>query len=130
MDKAPDLRLILQFGVGLEGIDVAAVSPTSSSAPRLPSWQAGRRNAPETPGCMQATERGIWVSNIPSNTCANALSCAEMALYLMLALLKQASMMQHSIQTRQLGVPMGQTLQGKRILIVGFGNIARELVPR
>ena len=26
MDKAPDLRLILQFGVGLEAVDVPAVS--------------------------------------------------------------------------------------------------------
>ena len=70
------------------------------------------------------------MSNIPSDACANALSCAEMAVYLMLALLKHASQMHHSIQTRQLGTPMGQTLLGKRVLIVGFGNIARELVPR
>ena len=79
---------------------------------------------------LQATERGIWVSNIPSSACANALSCAEMAIYLMLALLKQAALMQHSIQSQQLGTPMGQTLMGKRILVIGFGNIARELIPR
>ena len=27
MDAAPDLRMILQFGVGLEGVDIQAVCP-------------------------------------------------------------------------------------------------------
>ena len=79
---------------------------------------------------LQATERGIWVSNIPSDTCANALSCAELAIYLLLGLLRQANEMRRSIQSQTLGWPLGQTLFGKRVLIVGFGGIARELVPR
>lgn len=35
-----------------------------------------------------------------------------------------------SIRQRRLGVPLGQTLLGKTVLIVGFGNIARELAVR
>jgi phosphoglycerate dehydrogenase-like enzyme len=35
-----------------------------------------------------------------------------------------------SIQDRQLGVPLGHTLLGKTVLIVGFGNIAKELAVR
>lgn len=37
----------------------------------------------------QATRRGVWVSNIPSAGMGNALSCAEMCFYLMLALLRR-----------------------------------------
>ena len=35
-----------------------------------------------------------------------------------------------SIRHRRLGVPLGQTLFGKTVLIVGFGNIAKELAVR
>ncbi|KAK9798534.1 hypothetical protein WJX73_010930 [Symbiochloris irregularis] len=99
--KAKQLKLILQFGVGVEGIDIPA-----------------------------ATERGIWVSNIPSQATGNALACAEMAIYLSLACLRQQHEMAASLQNQRLGVPLGETLFGKTVLVVGFGNIAKELVPR
>jgi len=35
-----------------------------------------------------------------------------------------------SIRERRIGVPLGRTLFGKSVLIVGFGGIAKELVPR
>lgn len=38
--------------------------------------------------------------------------------------------MEYSIQHMQLGVPVGQTLFGKTVLIIGFGNIGRELATR
>ena len=79
---------------------------------------------------MQATSRGIHVSNIPSEGTGNALSCAEMAIYLTLACLRSAPSMADSIQHGRVGVPLGKTLFGKRVLIVGFGGIAKELVPR
>ncbi|KAL3150379.1 hypothetical protein ABBQ32_000218 [Trebouxia sp. C0010 RCD-2024] len=79
---------------------------------------------------MQATEQGIWVSNIPSSSTGNALSCAEHAIYLMLASLRQQNAMRASIQQRRVGVPVGETLFNKFVLIVGFGNIAKELIPR
>ena len=47
---------------------------------------------------MQATELGIWVSNIPSLATGNALSCAEHAVLLMLATLRDLAGMQASIQ--------------------------------
>ena len=79
---------------------------------------------------LQATRRGVWVSNILSAGTGNALSCAEHAIYLMLATLRDQNSMAASIQRQQLGVPLGQTLYGKTVLIVGFGNIAKELIPR
>ena len=70
------------------------------------------------------------MSNIPSEGTGNALSCAEMAIYLALACLRSASAMAESIQQGRVGVPLGKTLYGKSVLIVGFGGIAKELVPR
>ncbi|EFN57851.1 hypothetical protein CHLNCDRAFT_143308 [Chlorella variabilis] len=99
--SARRLKLIIQYGVGVEGID-------------MPS----------------ATELGIWVSNIPSAGTGNAASCAEHAIYLMLATLRYHNAMADSIRERRLGVPLGQTLLGKTVLLVGFGNIAKELAVR
>ena len=70
------------------------------------------------------------MSNIPSASTGNALSCAEHAIYLMLATLRQQKIMEQSIKQERLGVPIGETLFGKTVLIYGFGNIAKELIPR
>ena len=67
---------------------------------------------------MQATSRGIHVSNIPSAGTGNALSCAEMAVYLTLACLRSAPSMAESIQHSRVGVPLGQTLFGWMVLVV------------
>ena len=85
-------------------------------------------------GCIcshvQATRLGIWVSNIPSAGTGNAASCAEHAVYLMLATLRHHHEMAASIAQRRLGAPMGFTLLGRSVLVLGFGNIAKELVVR
>lgn len=78
----------------------------------------------------QAAEQGIWVSNIPSSSTGNALSCAEHAIYLMLATLRQQNLMSEFIRRQRVGVPVGETLFGKSVLIIGFGNIAKELISR
>jgi phosphoglycerate dehydrogenase-like enzyme len=116
------------------------------------------------------------VSNIPSGGTGNAISCAEHAIYLMLATLRFHNAMadrcvfvciggagslgpcphtgtpqcrhatavitssyrywlpllapHRSIRTRRLGVPLGQSLFTKTVLIVGFGSIAKELAVR
>lgn len=101
LQAASQLKLIIQYGVGVEAVDI----PT-------------------------ATELGMWVSNIPSADTGNAASCAEHAIYLMLAVLRFHNQMADSIRQRRLGVPVGQTLLGKTVLIVGFGNIAKELAVR
>lgn len=95
------LKLLIQFGVGLEGVDIKS-----------------------------ATEAGIKVARIPGDTSGNALSCAEHAIYLILALLRNQKGMEESVQQMQVGVPIGQSLFGKTVLIIGFGNIGRELALR
>jgi len=101
IQAAPNLELIIQYGVGVEAVDI----PT-------------------------ATECGVVVSNISSSSTANAASCAEHALYLMFASLRNITAMADSIHTRKLGVPLGQTLLGKKVLILGYGGIVDELIHR
>eukprot|EP01041_Mallomonas_annulata_P002992 gene2992-5865_t len=99
--KSTKLKLIMQFGVGLEGVDIPA-----------------------------ATKKKIWVSRLPSDECGNASSCAEHAIYLSLSLLRNQFEMNKSIATRRLGVPTGRTLLGSTALIYGYGNIATHLSKR
>uniref|UniRef100_A0A7C8Z3J0 Phosphoglycerate dehydrogenase n=1 Tax=Opuntia streptacantha TaxID=393608 RepID=A0A7C8Z3J0_OPUST len=101
ISRAKKLKLILQYGVGLEGVDIDA-----------------------------ATERGIKVARIPGHNTGNAASCAEMAIYLILGLLKKQKEMDNSIKLKRLGEPCGETLFGKTVFILGCGNIGLELAKR
>lgn len=99
--KCTKAKLIIQFGAGIEGIDLSA-----------------------------ATDRGIFVSNIPSKDTGNADSCAEMCVFLVLALLRKVKLMEQSIMRQHLGVPLGCMLQNSHVCVIGFGNIAKALIPR
>ncbi|XP_010243885.1 PREDICTED: uncharacterized protein LOC104587840 isoform X2 [Nelumbo nucifera] len=101
IDCAIRLKLIVQFGVGLEGVDVDA-----------------------------ATRYGIKVARIPGNVTGNAASCAEMAIYLILSLLRKQKEMQIAVDQKRLGEPIGETLFGKTVFIMGFGNIGIDLAKR
>ncbi|KAE8688718.1 D-isomer specific 2-hydroxyacid dehydrogenase family protein isoform 4 [Hibiscus syriacus] len=101
LSRAKKMKLIMQFGVGLEGVDFDS-----------------------------ATKHGIKVARIPGGATGNAASCAEMAIYLMLGLLRKQNEMQISVKQQMLGEPVGDTLLGKTIFILGFGNIGTELAKR
>lgn len=98
---ARQMKLIVQFGVGLEGVDIEA-----------------------------ATKFGIKVARIPGNTSGNSLSCAEHAIYLILGLLRDQKGMEKAFKERMLGAPTGETLYGKTVFIVGYGNIGKDLAIR
>ena len=99
--KAPFLALINQFGVGVEGIDIKA-----------------------------ASECGIAVANIPSEGTGNAESCAELAIYLIIACLRNQKEMENSIKSKHLGFPTGRTILGANIFIYGMGGIGRQVAAR
>lgn len=101
LEKASNLRLIIQFGVGVEGVDLAA-----------------------------ARGHGITVSNIPSADTGNAVSCAEHIIHLILSLLRDVHAMRDSLRNRLIGQPLGQTLYMKKVLVVGLGAIGQALLPR
>ena len=99
--SAKRLRLIMQFGVGLEGVDLPA-----------------------------AADLGIPVANIPSMSSGNAQSCAEHAVFLAISLLRDVHGMRQSLLSGGLGTPTGRTLFGATVLIYGFGDLGRCLSTR
>ncbi|XP_008802910.2 hydroxypyruvate reductase isoform X2 [Phoenix dactylifera] len=99
--KAVQMKLIMQFGVGLEGVDIDA-----------------------------ATRHKIKVARIPGSVTGNSASCAEMAIYLMLGLLRKQKEMDVAVKQKNLGEPTGDTLLGKTVLILGFGAIGVDLAKR
>ncbi len=98
INHATKLKMIMQFGVGLEGINLTA-----------------------------ATNKKIPVCRIPSYNTGNANACAEHAIYLALSVLRKQKSMIDSIIIGSLGYPTGRTLTGSSALIFGFGNIGYEL---
>jgi phosphoglycerate dehydrogenase-like enzyme len=102
MDRFAGLRLIHQWGAGLEGVDIAA-----------------------------ATERSIAVGNVPASSGANAASVAEWCLLAALFLARRVTELQATIRSgTDWGVPVGEVLSGKTAGIVGLGGIGAELAPR
>ncbi|KAK4382407.1 protein, chloroplastic [Sesamum angolense] len=63
-----------------------------------------------------ATKHGIKVARIPGDATGNAASCAEMAIYQMLGLLRKQYEMQVAVRQKKLGEPVGETLLGKQYL--------------
>lgn len=98
---ADRLRLIQQVGSGLEGVDIEA-----------------------------ARVRGIRVANVPTDSCPNADSVAELGIYMMIGLARNFRGMAASFANRRIGQPLGTTLMGKTVGIVGLGGIGKALVKR
>lgn len=101
INKAKNLKLIIQYGVGLEGVDILA-----------------------------AKEKKISVCKIPSTECANALSCAEHSIFLALSSFRDINGMKNSLLTGRIGFPCGRTLFGSTAVVYGLGGIGRELCVR
>jgi phosphoglycerate dehydrogenase-like enzyme len=95
---SPSVRLVQQFGAGLDGVDVDS-----------------------------ASRHGVYVANVPSGETANADSVAELAVFLMIALARRWTRAQESLRSRRIGAPIGTTLKEKTVAIVGFGGIGRAL---
>jgi len=98
---ADRLRLIQQVGSGLEGVDIEA-----------------------------ARKRGIPVANVPTDSCGNADSVAELGIYTMIGLARNFRGMAASFANRRIGEPRGTTLMGKTVGIVGLGGIGKALAKR
>jgi phosphoglycerate dehydrogenase-like enzyme len=100
LETADQLKLIQQVGAGLEGVDINA-----------------------------ATRAGIHVANVPSNNSGNAVSVAEVGIYLMIGLARDAREMHRTLQDGRIGSPLGLALAGKRAGIIGLGGIGEALTP-
>ena len=102
MDRVAGLRLVQQWGAGLEGVDVAA-----------------------------ASARGIAVANVPTAGTGNAESVAEWCVLAALALSRRLAASERVIRDGTgWGVPMGRALMGRTAGIVGLGGIGVALAER
>ena len=100
--RATSARMIHQFGVGLEGVNIPA-----------------------------ATEHGIYVANVPGHEgTGNAASVSEHAIFLMLALARKFPQAAENVRNGVFGSPMGKGLLGKTVAILGVGSIGTELASR
>jgi phosphoglycerate dehydrogenase-like enzyme len=94
-------RLIQQFGVGLEGVDLAA-----------------------------AAARGIPVANVPAGGTGNAAATAELAALLLLALARRLDGARAAVGARGLGEPLSEGLIGRTAVVLGVGAVGREVATR
>jgi len=102
MDRIEGLRLIQQWGAGLEGVDIAA-----------------------------ATERKIAVANVPTPGTGNAESVAEWCVMAAIALSRRLPLAQETIRTGGTwGTPLGRALIGRTAGIFGLGGIGQALAAR
>lgn len=99
--EASPVRLIQQWGTGLDGVDLEA-----------------------------ARQRGVWVANVPSDATHNAGSVAELAMLFILALIRGLPQAQANVRAGRLGEPLGRTLAQCTICLFGLGNIALGLAQR
>lgn len=94
-------RLIQQFGVGLEGVDLAA-----------------------------ARARGIPVANVPAAATGNAAATSELAVLLLLALARRLDAARAAVGARGLGEPLAEGVIGRTAVVLGVGAVGREVASR
>lgn len=97
----PNLKLVQQFGAGLDVVDI----PTASA-------------------------KGVYVANVPAAGTGNAESVAEVAVMHMLALSRRYAAACQSIQDKKVASPTSWSLKGRTALIIGYGGIGREVARR
>ncbi|MSQ69294.1 MAG: hydroxyacid dehydrogenase [Gammaproteobacteria bacterium] len=98
---SPRLKLVQQYGVGLDIVDIA-----------------------------QATAAGVWVANVASVGTGNAESVAELAIAHLLMLTRQIPLAQQRFRERRFGAPLAQSLWRSTVLILGYGGIGEEIARR
>jgi glyoxylate reductase len=103
LDDAPRLRIVANVAVGYDNLDVAALE-----------------------------RRGIWATNTPTDF---AVPTAEVALGLMISVMRRIAEGERYVRAGAWQAPVpgrfdGPSLAGKRLGLVGFGAIAREVAVR
>ncbi len=95
-------RLVQQFGVGLQGVDLEA-----------------------------ARRRNIAVANVPAADTGNAAAVAELAMLHLLALLRHwGQAAQAAVEQRRVGSPMGAMLASRTVAVLGVGAIGTHVITR
>ena len=98
---ADRLKLIQQGGAGLDSVDTAT-----------------------------AKAHNIRIANVPTDLSGASDSVAELGIFFMLGLLRDYKSMTENLRNRKMGEPLGKTLMGRTVGIVGLGSIGRALVGK
>jgi len=103
LDLAPDLKIVANISAGTDNLDI----------PEL-------------------TRRGVWATNVPD---AFTVATAEVTMALMLSVMRRVTEGERFVRAGQWhasepGRFDGVTLQGKRLGLIGFGRIAKEVAKR
>jgi phosphoglycerate dehydrogenase-like enzyme len=98
---ADRLKLIQQGGAGLDSVDIDT-----------------------------AKANNILIANVPTDLSGASDSVAELGIYFMLGLLRDFKSMTKNLKDRKMGEPLGKTLMGRTVGIVGLGSIGRALVRK
>jgi len=93
--------LIQQLGIGLDPVDIDA-----------------------------ATKCGVWVARVPGAGSGNAESVAELAIMFILALLRRYAEARENVAKGVFFKPSGKSLLGKRVCIIGLGDIGTAIAQR
>lgn len=102
IEKASNLKLIHQWGAGLDGVDIEA-----------------------------ASKKGIYVANVPTANTGNAESVAEWSIMCAISLSRGFPNIQDNVYNAVgWGCPVGASLISKKALIVGFGGIGMAIATR
>ena len=101
IEAGKNLKMIMQYFVGLEGVDVP-----------------------------KATAENIWVCHTTSEATGNAQSVAEHAIFLAISLMRNTTAMKQSLLTGQLGYPMGKTFYKSTAIIYGYGGLGYQIKHR
>lgn len=102
MDRVSGLRLIQQWGYGLEGVDVPA-----------------------------ASERRIPVARVPTAGTGNAESVAEWCVMAAIGVSRRVPTIRKAMRSGGVwGEPVGRALMGRTAGIVGLGGLGQELAKR
>ncbi|MHB1698357.1 MAG: NAD(P)-dependent oxidoreductase [bacterium] len=94
-----NIKLIQQFGIGYENVNID-----------------------------YASKKGIFVFNAPTAGTYNAVSVAELSLFFILALARDYNGCINSISHGIANQPMGHSISGKKIGIIGLGGIGQEII--
>ena len=98
---ADRLKLIQQGGAGLDSVNLDA-----------------------------AKAYNIKIANVPTDLSGASDSVAELGIYFMLGLLRDFKSMKENLTNRKMGEPLGKTLMGRTVGIVGLGSIGRAVARR
>lgn len=101
LQEAPRLRLVQQWGTGVDMIDMDA-----------------------------CTRNGVLVCNVPSRGTGNAEGVAEIAILHLLLLARRYARARENLGKGRLYAPQGISLWGKQATVIGLGNVGQCIVER